>query len=54
MPMRPEKDLVDDSRDLLLPLQTASDRADLQVLRLRPHPQMPLLQECLQVPAHPY
>ena len=54
MPMCPKEDLVDDSRDLLLPLQTASDRADLQVLRLRPHPQMPLLQEYLQVPAHPY
>ena len=52
--MRPKEDFVDDSRDLLLPLQTPKDRADLQILRLRPHPPLPLLQGRLQLPAHPH
>ena len=53
MPMRPKQDLVDDSRDLLLSLQTSQDRAGLQVLLLHTRPALPLLQERLQVPAHP-
>ena len=53
VPMRSKEDLVGDSWDLLLPLQTSQVRGVLQVLRLRTHTRLPILQRRLPLPARP-